>query len=105
MEITATEQELSGRQRHWGLYDTWRRCPSTKTQCPACVDDPDGKPHGPYFKLVRSSPELWPSKQELYIGKLTETEVGRLRAILTELDEKFPAEKPRKSQVMDMIRK
>lgn len=94
-------EETSSKAR-WGVYAHFTRC-GKNNMCAKCADDLDEKPHGPYYRIMRSSPDLWPTKQELHIGRLSAPEVEALRNLLPQIDELWPTAVPSKREIKNLI--
>lgn len=98
----AVKVDAPSRSAHWGMYSRMLRCPKHR-MCPLCRDDQGIKPHGPYYRIVRSRPAAWPVKDEVHLGKLAQVQVDELAKLLPSLDKKYPERKPEKRVIMNMI--
>jgi len=49
----------------WTLQEVYRNCGT----CKQCKDDPQARPHGPYYQLRRRNPEDYNQQDTVYLGR------------------------------------
>jgi hypothetical protein len=49
----------------WTVQISYRNCGS----CKQCNNNPDARPHGPYYQLRRRNPEDWSVQDSIYLGR------------------------------------